>query len=228
MSLFTRVGSVLSLGFKLDEGIPLGYKIGLAVEYLTSMLRGSLSLGVRKRLLVPFFRGKGATLRCCSLIKVGRGVRLGRYSHVDGLSLNGVSFGDGAKLGDFSRVICSGSLEKLGVGVEIGRRVGIGEYSRIGGSGGVVIGDDTIIGQYFSAHPENHLFQDKSMLIRLQGTQRAQIVVGSNCWIGAKVTLLAGTQIGDSCVVAAGSVVNSSFPAYSVIGGAPARLLKSY
>ncbi|WP_349985200.1 acyltransferase [Stenotrophomonas sp. WHRI 8082] len=228
MSFFTSIGSAFSLRFKLDDRIPLSYKIGLAIEHLFSLARGFLTFGVRKRLFTPVFRGRGASIRCGSLVSLGRGVRLGRFSLVDGLSSRGASLGDGAKLGDFSRIVCSGSLGNLGVGVVIGHRVGIGEYSRLGGSGGVFIGDDTIIGQYFSAHPENHNFLDKSTLIRLQGTERAEIVVGPNCWIGAKVTLLAGATIGHSSVVAAGSVVNSSFPPYSVIGGVPARLLKSY
>jgi acetyltransferase-like isoleucine patch superfamily enzyme len=40
--------------------------------------------------------------------------------------------------------------------------------------------------------------------------------------------VLDGVEIGDSCVIAAGCVVNKSFPSRSVIGGVPAKLLKSY
>ncbi len=42
----------------------------------------------------------------------------------------------------------------------MGSRVGIGEFAYLGGGGGLSIGDDCIIGQYFSCHPENHLHAD--------------------------------------------------------------------
>ena len=49
-----------------------------------------------------------------------------------------------------------------------------------GGAGGLEIGDDCIIGPYFSCHPENHLFPETDRLIRLQGTERKGIHIGIN------------------------------------------------
>jgi hypothetical protein len=54
----------------------------------------------------------------------------------------------------------------LGAHSRLGNHVAIGDYSSIGGSGGTDIGEHTIAGQYFSAHPENHCFDDRSTLIR--------------------------------------------------------------
>ena len=45
--------------------------------------------------------------------------------------------------------------------------------------------------------------------------------------MGAKVTFLDGTIIGNHCVVAAGAVVNGTYPDFSVIGGIPAKIIKS-
>lgn len=50
--------------------------------------------------------------------------------------------------------------------------------------------------------------------------------IGNDVWIGAKVVIKAGIEIADGCVVAAGAVVTSNFPAYSIIGGVPARLIR--
>lgn len=62
--------------------------------------------------------------------------------------------------------------------------------------------------------------------IRKQGVNRKGIKIGSNCWIGAKVTILDGTIIGNGCIVAAGAVVRGQFPDNCVIGGVPAKILK--
>ena len=69
-------------------------------------------------------------------------------------------------------------------------------------------------------------FADINTPIRLQGVTRKGIKIGNNCWIGSKVTILDGVEIGDGCVIAAGAVVQTSFPPNSVIGGVPARILK--
>ncbi len=52
-----------------------------------------------------------------------------------------------------------------------------------------------------------------------------KVIIGDNCWIGAKAIILKDVVLGDNCVVAAGAVVTKSFPAESVIGGVPAKLL---
>lgn len=51
------------------------------------------------------------------------------------------------------------------------------------------------------------------------------IIEGDN-WFGANVTLLSGVVIGRGSCIAAGAVVNKSFPPYSIIGGVPAKILK--
>ena len=48
----------------------------------------------------------------------------------------------------------------------------------------------------------------------------------SNCWIGAKVTILDGVSIGEHCGIAAGAVVTRSVPPHSLVAGVPARVLR--
>lgn len=55
-----------------------------------------------------------------------------------------------------------------------------------------------------------------------------KVTIGSGCWIGEKAIILPGITLGEKCIVAAGSIVTKSFPAYSLIGGVPAKLLKRY
>ena len=64
--------------------------------------------------------------------------------------------------------------------------------------------------------------------LRYEGRRpdRRSVVIGDHVWIGAGVRILDGTALGDGCVVAAGSIVSGTFPARTLIGGAPARVLR--
>ncbi len=55
----------------------------------------------------------------------------------------------------------------------------------------------------------------------------SSVIIGNHVWIGCNVTILKGSVIGDNCVIAAGSVVNGTFPDNTLIGGNPARALKT-
>lgn len=171
--------------------------------------------------------GRSVTFFNPSKIFWGKFLRLGNHVAVSALSKNGVHFGNNVSIGAYSRVIVSTSLNNPGDKIVIGDNVGIGEFAYLGGGGGLTIGDECIVGQYFSCHPENHNCDDLAVSIRHQGVTRKGIRIGNNCWIGSKVTVLDGVEIGRGCVIAAGSVVTKSFPENSIIGGVPAKLLKS-
>ena len=56
---------------------------------------------------------------------------------------------------------------------------------------------------------------------------KKEVSIGDHSWIGAGVSIMPGTTLGKFCIVATHSFVNNSFPDYSVIGGTPAKLLRS-
>ncbi len=205
----------------LDPGIPLIVLTGRILLVGTGLLRGLL-LTRRRLVLEP-----GARVSDPRRLRISGGlVRIGAHSRIECTSRMGIQVGRNFKLGAFSRMIASGTLSDLGHGITVGDNVGISEFAYIGGAGGLRIGNDVIVGQYFSTHPENHIFDDLEVPIREQGVTRAGIEIGSNCWIGAKVTILDGVTLGRGSVVAAGSVVNRSFPDHAIVGGVPARLLR--
>lgn len=212
----------------INDSVPSVYLLGISIRYAWSIIRSLKYLPYRNIAAGQFFMEDRVVIRCKSKVSIAPGARLGSSVCVDGYGEVGVSIGRGASIGAYSRLICSGTISSVGKYIKIGDRVGLGEFSRIGGSGGVEIGDDTIIAQYFSAHPENHNYLDKSRRIRDQGTTTAPIVIGPNCWIGAKVTVTAGVTIGEGAVIGSGAVVTSDIPAYCVAAGVPARVLKSY
>ncbi|GAA5901823.1 hypothetical protein JCM6882_008682 [Rhodosporidiobolus microsporus] len=53
------------------------------------------------------------------------------------------------------------------------------------------------------------------------------VTIGDDCWIGGHATILPGTIIGDGCTVAAGAVCKGTYPPNSIIGGVPARVLRT-
>ena len=184
------------------------------------------------RMLLFFRNPKGAMfdtgVRFFNLPKIKWGIflKLGRNVYISALGKEVISFGNYVSIGAYSRIVISTTFNHLGEYIRIGNNVGIGEYAYLGGAGGLEIGDHCIAGQYLSCHPENHVHEDLDMPIRLQTVHRKGIKIGKDCWLGSKVTILDGVELGDGCIVAAGAVVNKSFPPHSIIGGVPARLIK--
>lgn len=218
----TVLERILKRPVRLDPDISTWYVLGRATTLSSGLLRGLLF--VRKRIVL----GPRSSVREPRKLFLSGGLpRIEESCVVDCVSRDGIHFGRNVKIAAFSRLIASGTLSDLGIGIRIGDNVGVGEFAYIGGAGGVTIGADTIIGQYFSVHPENHVFDDPDVPIREQGVTRAGIEIGSGCWIGAKVTIIDGVKIGRNCVVAAGCVVTKSFPDHSLIGGVPGKLLKT-
>lgn len=170
--------------------------------------------------------GKHVSFYNMPRISWGRFLKLGHNVHISALGKHGVHFGNNVGIGSYSRIVVSTSLNNLGEYIRIGNNVGIGEFAYLGGAGGLEIGNDCIIGQYFSCHPENHNHDNPNILYRFQGVSRRGIKIGSNCWIGSKVTILDGVTIGNNCIIAAGSVVTKSIPANCIVGGVPAKTIK--
>ena len=225
-SIVQKIIQLRNPNFKFDEALNSGALIQfiwIQIGYLFRGLKVLFLIRKPKGMML----GKGVSFFNISKIKWGKFLRLGNQVYVSALSKNGIQFGNNVSIGAFSRVIVSTSLNDIGDKIVIGNNVGIGEFAYLGGAGGLEIGDECIVGQYLSCHPENHNYENISIAIRHQGVSRKGIKIGENCWIGSKVTLLDGVEIGAGSIIAAGSVVTKSFDENSIIGGVPAKLLKS-
>lgn len=216
--------------FRFSPALSSSLIWAFAWQQVGALLRGG-SLLLRGRSPKGMLRGRSVQFFNLSRIQWGRFLKLGDGVYCSAISTaistDGIRLGDRVSIGAYSRLIVSTTLDNPGRHIHIGNRVGIGEFAYLGGAGGLTIGDDCIIGQYFSCHPENHCFDDPEQPIRLQGVTRQPITIGPNCWIGSKVTVLSGVIIGEGSVVAAGAVVTQSFPPNSLIGGVPAKLIRT-
>lgn len=127
------------------------------------------------------------------------------------------------RLGAGCRVSHGAILATYGGWIELGERVSINPYTILYGHGGLRIGDDVRIAAHCVLIPANHRFDRLDLPIRCQGQDKKGITVGNDVWIGAQVTLLDGCEVGDGCVIAAGSVVRGRLEPRSVYAGVPAR-----
>ena len=107
---------------------------------------------------------------------------------------------------------------------EIGARVYIGPQCNIGSC---VIGDDSLIasGVHIMSGRAQHGFEDIDAPIQQQQGVYQKIIVGEDTWIGNGALVMA--NVGNKCIVGAGSVVTKNFPDYSIIAGNPAQLIKT-
>ena len=113
-----------------------------------------------------------------------------------------------------------------GSGITIGSCSGIGINAIVNPLGGIVIGDNVMMGEDVVIMTENHRFDDVSKPMRLQGYQRSPVIIEDDVWIGLRVIILPGVKIGRSSVIGAGAVVTSDIPPYSIAGGVPAKVIK--
>lgn len=208
--------------YELNQDVDAFYLLRLIGSKVIDRLYGNLRFGTLKSVYVS----PSSSIRSVKNITFGRNLMIGPKCYIDAMGSEGIVCGDRVSFGRETTMIVTGSLQHIGKGIMIGNNVGLGTRGHIGGAGGVTIGDDTIIGNYVSIHPENHNFSDLSTPIRLQGVNHKGIVIGKGCWIGAKATILDGTRIGNGCVVAAGAVVSGTFPDNVIIGGVPAKIIK--
>lgn len=136
--------------------------------------------------------------------------------------------------------LCKHIFKKCGRNVNIERKaffasgldIEIGDYSGIGINAHIPNG--TIIGNYVMMGPNcfildvNHCTEDTKKPMCMQGMTDKKITrIGNDVWIGRDVRMTSGRTISDGSIIAMGSVLTKDFPPYSVVGGNPAKLIKT-
>jgi acetyltransferase-like isoleucine patch superfamily enzyme len=110
----------------------------------------------------------------------------------------------------------------------IGSNSRIGSDATIGAAGHVHIGEGVLIAARCMIADYSHEFSSAQRPVMDQGSSSSQPVrIGDGSWIGINACILPGVNLGNNCVVGANCVVTRSFADGSVVGGVPAKLLKS-
>lgn len=97
---------------------------------------------------------------------------------------------------------------------------------KISGRGAVTIGDNFHSGEDVLIIVQNHNYDNGKRLPYDDTYIIKDVTIGKNVWIGSRVIILPGTEIGDGVIVQAGSVVHGKIPPLSICGGNPAKVFK--
>lgn len=107
--------------------------------------------------------------------------------------------------------------------ISIGDSTYVNYGTNISATNSVTIGANCAIGQYAIIMDNDY----HSVANHHAMGESAPIVIGDDVWLGARVIVLRGANIGNGCVIGANSVVKGTIPAYSLAAGSPARVIRS-
>ena len=119
-----------------------------------------------------------------------------------------------------------------GVWIAPGRNLVINDYVDLAKdvlittSGGIEIGERTLIGYRTQIISSDHTIPPIGEPFPISGDNHKKIVIGKDVWIGANCLITAGVTIGDGAVIAGGSVVTKDVAENAIVGGVPAKIIK--
>ncbi|WP_308910405.1 acyltransferase [Pseudokordiimonas caeni] len=195
-------------------------------EHIAMLVRGLIWQVLHLRFDAIILKGRGARIWIDRKVKLQGIVKIGDFAKLDlRYTAKGI-IRSGFSLGDYSIFRASGSPAFTCQNVEIDENVTFGPYCNIGGGFGLVIGADVIAGPYVSVHPEEHgLATDRP--VREQAIRGRGIRIGNDCWLGAKSTVLDGSDLADGTVLGANTVLaGAQTDANCIYVGIPARFLR--
>ena len=146
---------------------------------------------------------------------LGRGVRIEvRPSHAR------LVLGRWVHLGDNNRLLVHEGTMRVGDKTVFGHDNTVTCYLDVD------IGPKTLVADWVYICDFDHRSEDITVPIKDQGIVKSPVRVAGDCWMGTKVSVLRGSDVGVGTVVAAHSVVRGVVPDYAIVGGVPARVLK--
>ena len=114
----------------------------------------------------------------------------------------------------------NGEGRKLGNNSGLGSNAQIGKYTEIG--------DNVMMGPYVNIITRNHRFDSIEIPMNQQGYYNHEpVIIEDDVWIGNNVIILPGVHVGKGSIIGAGAVVTKNVEPYSIIGGVPAKLIRS-
>ncbi len=111
--------------------------------------------------------------------------------------------------------------------VRIGAKTVMGQECTISAFQHVSIGRECIVADRVMLIDFDHGMVEVERPIRLQGIYKRDVRVGHNVWIGYGACVLRGVTVGDNSVIGTSAVVTKEVPANAIVGGVPARVIRT-
>jgi maltose O-acetyltransferase len=113
-----------------------------------------------------------------------------------------------------------------GQGIRLGKRSGLGVNCRVGSP--LTIGDNVMMAPGVIILTMNHEFENPNVPMIDQGYVAAQgVVIEDDVWLCTNCIILPGCRLGKGSIIAAGAVVTKDVPPYAIVGGNPAKFLRT-
>lgn len=110
--------------------------------------------------------------------------------------------------------------------IVLGNEIQIGRFLLMSSTNSIILENNVLLSERIFVGDNNHTFSHLHVPIMQQPNKKGKsIFIGKGSWIGIGAAILAGTNIGQNCVVGANSVVSDEFESHSVIGTEKAKLL---
>lgn len=198
---------------------------------VASWVPGILGLFLRSKLYPLLLKrvgkgvvfGRGVIFRHPRKISIGDGVIIDDFCVLDakGDTNTGICIGDNCYIGRNTIIYCKNG------DIYLGDKVNIGHNCMIFSSNKVEIKKEVLIAGYtYIMSGGSYDYRSEEMIIDQPGYSKGPTTIGSNCWIGAKVVVMDGVNVGAGSIIGAGAVVSEDIPAYSIAVGVPAKVIK--
>ena len=147
-------------------------------------------------------------IRSLGKLQIGKNFRVGPGAVIDILDKN--------------------AIITIGHSFRASSRLHIGCISKVSIGDNVLIASDVYISDHSHGHYSGSEQSDADSIVNIRDLFTAPIVISNNVWIGEKVCILPGVNIGENSIIGALSVVKNDVLPNSIYAGCPARRVKMY
>jgi len=151
--------------------------------------------------------------------------------------LNGgqyIEIGKNSVIGRHGVLTCWDSYqgESFTPSIIIGDNCSIGEFCHITSTNSITIGNGVLTGRRITitdnSHGGSYRVEMDILPINRRICSKGPVVIEDNVWIGDKACIMAGVRVGKGTIIAANAVVTKDVPAYSLVAGIPAKVIKNF
>ena len=141
-----------------------------------------------------------------------------------------ISLGKSVNIWKSARIECISDWEgaKFTPNLKIGDNTSFEQNAHITCAGNIEIGHDCVFLGYAMVTNIDHDYRELNKNVLRQKIIVSDVKIGNYCFVGMNAKIFPGVTIGDNAIIGANSVVTHDVPSFSVVAGAPARIIKRY